>query len=93
MFKFSPSGNVIASLVEQAIRNCRDNIVKKIKQDLGSLLPHLALPAERKLIENVTLLSESCCSTSSKYCCPAGHLVRSTGGTLENVVCCKFRLF
>lgn len=94
LFKFTPSGSITTDNIDQAITMCRNNIVNELKQDLSVLLPKLKLSLEQsRIIGNVTWQFESCCDTKSKYCCPSGSLVRSTGGLLKNVVCCKFVIF
>ena len=88
-FKFTPNGDTITSMVGQSIQLCLNNIETELKQGVASLAPKLVLPVEQRFVAKISWSSESCCSTSSKYCCPAGSLVRSTGGMLANVVCCK----
>ena len=89
-FKFTTSGEITTGNVDNAITICRTNIEKELNQNRTVLLPKLtSSPEERQLIGNMTRQFESCCDTQSKYCCPAGSLVRSTGGSLKNVACCK----
>ena len=91
LFKFTTSGDITTDKVHQAITICRTNIEKELHKDRAVLLSNLTNSSgQKKLIGNMTWEFESCCDTPSKYCCPAGSMVRSTGGLLKNAVCCMF---
>jgi len=90
-FKLIPPGNNMLASLNEAFSQCIQKINTKFSNTtslVDELTNHMGMISIE--IENMSVSTKNCCPGKLGYCCPTGHLARSTGGTVETVACCKY---
>ena len=89
-FKILPKSMVMLnSLTTNFFKHCENTLSNNLKTSKANFLKvisdSLATAVDVKIVS-----SKSCCSLNNSYCCPTGHLVRTTGQTVAASYCSQY---